>query len=204
MAAEPPAACVDHHSRILSPEDMTAVWRYLCAHLIPEPETVRRPGAVHRTDTPPSCRGRLALTLHPGTHTVPETKTVVNITSHSQRPPSRHSQVGSMMQTLCTRQMTDPVRATYDAPFRDDTYCAGPRVMPSLVPTSPDDPATEANRAAWAALCASPTPMLVAFSDSDPITAPMAALFEQQMRGAQGHRLSRNRGRRPFPPGRRR
>ena len=28
--------------------------------------------------------------------------------------------------------------------------------------------------------------MLVAFSDSDPITAPMAAIFEQAMLGAQG------------------
>ena len=36
------------------------------------------------------------------------------------------------------------------------------------------------------ALSASPTPMLVAFSDGDPITAPMAAIFQQAMRGAQG------------------
>ena len=103
-----------------------------------------------------------------------------------QAQPSLHDQVGSMMQTLCTRQMTDAVRAAYDAPFPDDTYCAGPRVMPCLVPTSPDDPATEANRAAWAKLSASPTPMLVAFSDGDPITAPMAAIFQQSMLGAQG------------------
>ena len=38
---------------------------------------------------------------------------------------------------------------------------AGPRAMPGLVPTSPDDPATEANRAAWAFLGTSPTPMIV-------------------------------------------
>ena len=74
----------------------------------------------------------------------------------------------------------------YDAPFPDDTYCAGPRAMPGLVPTTPDDPASEANRAAWKALCDSTTPMLVAFSDSDPITGPMAGIFASQMRGAQG------------------
>ena len=28
--------------------------------------------------------------------------------------------------------------------------------------------------------------MLVAFSDGDPITAPMAAIFKREMRGAQG------------------
>ena len=102
-----------------------------------------------------------------------------------QAVPSLHDHVGSMMQTLCTRQMTDAVRAAYDAPFPDDTYCAAARVMPCLVPTSPDDPATEANRAAWAVLSASSTPMLVAFSDGDPITAPMGPIF-QAMPGAQG------------------
>jgi len=58
--------------------------------------------------------------------------------------------------------------------------------MPGLVPTTPDDPASEANRRAWATLSASPTPMLVAFSDADPITGPMGGIFRTQMRGAQG------------------
>jgi haloalkane dehalogenase len=95
-------------------------------------------------------------------------------------------QVGRFVEAGCRRPMTDPVRAAYDAPFPDDSYCAAPRAMPGLVPTTPDDPATGANRAAWKALCASTTPMLVAFSDSDPITGPMAEIFASQMRGAQG------------------
>lgn len=42
----------------------------------------------------------------------------------------------------------------------------------------------------------SPTPVLVAFSDSDPITGPMAAIFQREMRGAQGidHPLIRGAG----------
>ena len=48
--------------------------------------------------------------------------------------------------------MTDDVRAAYDAPFPEERAKAGARAMPTLVPTRPDDPATEANRAAWAAL----------------------------------------------------
>lgn len=95
-------------------------------------------------------------------------------------------QVGRFVQAGCRRPMTDAVRAAYDAPFPDDSYCAGPRAMPGLVPTRPDDPASAANRAAWKALCDSVTPMLVAFSDGDPITGPMAAIFRQQMRGARG------------------
>ena len=58
--------------------------------------------------------------------------------------------------------------------------------MPGLVPTTPDDPASAANRSAWKALCDSTTPMLVAFSDRDPITGPMGPIFARQMRGAQG------------------
>ncbi|KZS64784.1 haloalkane dehalogenase [Mycobacterium ostraviense] len=94
--------------------------------------------------------------------------------------------IGGFVQGGCRRQMSDAVRAGYDAPFPDDDYCAGPRAMPGLVPTSPDDPAAAANKTAWTKLCVSPTPMLVAFSDSDPITGPMAEIFKREMRGAQG------------------
>ena len=95
-------------------------------------------------------------------------------------------QVSSFLQWGSVKQLSATASAAYDAPFPDDSYCAGPRAMPGLVPTSPDDPAAPANRAAWTALSDSSTPMLVAFSDSDPITAPMAAIFQSQMRGAQG------------------
>jgi haloalkane dehalogenase len=94
--------------------------------------------------------------------------------------------VGWFVQGGCRQQLSDEVRAGYDAPFPADEYCAGPRAMPGLVPTSPDDPAAGANKAAWAKLSVSPTPMLIAFSDSDPITGPMAAIFQREMRGAQG------------------
>ncbi len=104
--------------------------------------------------------------------------------------------VGSFVQSGCRQRMSDEVRAGYDAPFPDDDYCAAPRAMPGLVPTSPDDPASPANKAAWAALSQSPTPMLVAFSDSDPITGPMAEIFAREMRGARGidHPLIRGAG----------
>src|SRR3546814_15389737 len=47
---------------------------------------------------------------------------------------------------------------------------AGARALPSLVPTSPDDPAHDANVAAWDVLRSFDRPFLCAFSDSDPIT----------------------------------
>ena len=100
--------------------------------------------------------------------------------------------VGGWVEAGCARPLTDAIRAGYRAPFPDDTYCVGPRAMPGLVPTGPDDPASAANRAAWKALCDSTIPMLVAFSDSDsdsdsdPIRGAMAPIFSSQMRGAQG------------------
>lgn len=104
--------------------------------------------------------------------------------------------IGAFVQSGCRRPLSARARAAYDAPFPDDRYCAGPRAMPGLVPTAPDDPAAPANKAAWATLAASPTPMLVAFSDSDPITGPMAAIFQREMHGAQGiaHPVIRDAG----------
>jgi haloalkane dehalogenase len=90
------------------------------------------------------------------------------------------------VQAGCVTRLDDAVLAAYDAPFPDQAHTAGPRVMPTLVPTSPDDPATEANRAAWQTLTSWPRPFLVAFSDGDPITGGMAPVLQRAMAGAQG------------------
>jgi len=94
--------------------------------------------------------------------------------------------VGRFVQAGCRRPMSEEIRAAYDAPFPEESFKAGPRAMPGLVPTSPNDPATEANRAAWAVLTKSQTPALIAFSDSDPITGPMRPILQAVLPGAQG------------------
>jgi haloalkane dehalogenase len=94
--------------------------------------------------------------------------------------------VGRLVAAGCVHPLNDAERAAYDAPFPDESYKAGPRVMPTLVPTTPEDPATEANREAWAALSSLDMPFLVAFSDGDPITGPMAPVLRRSMKGAQG------------------
>src|SRR5215207_6412840 len=94
--------------------------------------------------------------------------------------------VGRAVQNGCVKPLPDEVRAAYDAPFPDEAFKAGPRAMPGLVPITPDDPATEANRAAWIALSAWQKPFLVAFSDSDPITRAMAPVLAEVVPGARG------------------
>jgi haloalkane dehalogenase len=68
--------------------------------------------------------------------------------------------------------------------------------MPELVPYRPGNPASAANRAAWSKLTASRTPMLVAFSDSDPITGAMGLVLQRTMAGAAGreHPVIKNAG----------
>ena len=94
--------------------------------------------------------------------------------------------VGRVVQNGTVSQLPPEVVAGYDAPFPDDRYKAGARVFPSLVPTSPDDPAAPANRAAWESLARFDRPFLTAFSDGDPITGGGDRIFRKLVPGAQG------------------
>ncbi len=94
--------------------------------------------------------------------------------------------IGRLVASGCVRPLPSEVRAAYDAPFPDERFKAGPRAMPGLVPTGPDDPASEANRAAWQALTRWEKPFLVAFSDQDPITGGMAPILQRSVPGCAG------------------
>jgi haloalkane dehalogenase len=94
--------------------------------------------------------------------------------------------VGRIVNGGCTTDLAADVIAAYDAPFPDDTYKAGARQFPMLVPTSPDDPAAEPNRRAWDALRAFTKPLLCAFSDRDPITSGNDAALRREIPGCEG------------------
>jgi len=84
----------------------------------------------------------------------------------------------------------------YNAPFPDDTYKAGARQFPMLVPSSPTDPAAPANRAAWEVLKTLPIPVLTAFGADDMIMAGVDRVFQRLMPGAAGqpHTILPNAG----------
>jgi haloalkane dehalogenase len=94
--------------------------------------------------------------------------------------------VGFIVSSGCHTKLTDDVTAAYDAPFPDDSYKAGARQFPMLVPTTPDDPASAVNRQAWEVLRAFDKPFLTAFSDQDPITRGGDAVFQREVPGCAG------------------
>ncbi len=94
--------------------------------------------------------------------------------------------VGRLIDAATTIDLPDGVREAYDAPFPDDSYQAGARIFPTLVPTSPDDPASADNVAAWQVLERFDRPFLLCFSDRDPVTRGGDAPFRAKVPGAQG------------------
>jgi len=115
----------------------------------------------------------------------PPTEAFMNWQRFSQTSKEWH--IGRMVEAACATKPLDPaVVAAYDAPFPEEIHKAGSRIFPSLVPTGPDDPTAEANRAAWTVLESWTKPLLTTFSDGDPITAGGHRIFEGKVPGAQG------------------
>ena len=93
---------------------------------------------------------------------------------------------GNVLQGATVRELSDAETAAYDAPFPDESYKAGARIFPALVPTELDDPENDANRAAWKTLSAFDKPFVTAFSDQDPITKGGDAAFQKRVAGTKG------------------
>ncbi|MFL5292998.1 MAG: haloalkane dehalogenase [Myxococcales bacterium] len=95
-------------------------------------------------------------------------------------------EAGKIVSRTCKTPLAPEVQRAYDAPFPDESFQAGARQFPLLVPTRPDDPASAPNRAAWKALRQWRKPFLTAFSDSDPITRGGDEVFRAEIPGCAG------------------
>jgi haloalkane dehalogenase len=86
-----------------------------------------------------------------------------------------------------TKLSRDVLKA-YDAPFPDESFKAGARIMPSRVPITPDDPEREANTIAREQFKKWNKPFLTAFGDSDPITSGGDLMWHDLVPGAKGQK----------------
>ncbi len=94
--------------------------------------------------------------------------------------------IGRIIQSGTITALPDDVVAAYDAPFPSARYKAGARAFPALVPTTPNDPASEANRAAWDVFKRWEKPFLTTFSNRDPITRGGQNPWQENVPGAKG------------------
>jgi haloalkane dehalogenase len=102
--------------------------------------------------------------------------------------------IGRIVATGTKRRLSPAERAAYDAPFPSATYKAGARAFPRLVPTSLDDPAVSANRAAWERLGRWEKPFLTLFGKHDPILGRADRPLQEHVPGAQGQPHARLSG----------
>jgi len=82
--------------------------------------------------------------------------------------------------------LTEAEMDAYRAPFPDDSYLAHVRAFATLVPSSPNDPESENNRTAWRILMQWGKPVLLCFSDGDPITGGGDKVFMKLVPGTRG------------------
>lgn len=100
---------------------------------------------------------------------------------------------GWLVDRATVNPVSRAVRAGYDAPFPSQRYQAGARAFPLLVPTSPDDPAIPANRAAWAVLGEWTKPVLCVFGAQDRILGKADRPLIAHIPGAAGQPHARIR-----------
>jgi haloalkane dehalogenase len=104
--------------------------------------------------------------------------------------------IGKIIQKATITELSDEIVAAYDAPFPSSRYKTGARAFPMLVPTTPDDPASDANRAAWKIFAEWQKPFLTMFSNRDPVTRGAEAPWQETVPGAKNreHVEIRNAG----------
>ena len=73
---------------------------------------------------------------------------------------------------MAVGEFSPDVKAGYAAPFPDESYLAGPRRFPGLVPIMPDNPAIPDNRKAWKVLESFEKPLLTSWSEAPGVGPP--------------------------------
>ena len=104
--------------------------------------------------------------------------------------------VGQILQGATVRELTSAELAAYDAPYPDESYKAGARIFPALVPTDPSMAGVAENVEAWKVLKNWTKPFLTGFSDQDPVSKGGEQIFQKLVPGAaeQPHAILKGGG----------
>lgn len=87
--------------------------------------------------------------------------------------------VSKIVASGCAQWVSDDIKAAYDAPFPDESFKAGARAFPLLVPAiSEQHPSAVFTKRAKEKLSQWQKPVLIMFSDKDPITRGQHKMFE--------------------------
>jgi haloalkane dehalogenase len=153
----------------------------------------RRPGlvrgavaantALHTADG--TLEGRLRWPVHAvDDATVTVSQTLLDYQRLTQElTPFRPS---LFLQGATASDLPEDVLAAYDAPFPDESFCAGPRQLPLLMGLTPSSACARVNRQTFDALARFEGPFVTAFSDGDPGTGGWAEVLQERVPGAQG------------------
>ncbi|KNC86369.1 hypothetical protein SARC_01466 [Sphaeroforma arctica JP610] len=89
--------------------------------------------------------------------------------------------------TAVNRKLEESDVAAFNAPFpdNDESYLAGARIFPMLVPISPDHPSVPKNIAAWKGLAAREKPLLSLWGMGDPLLGPAEPVLRSKVPGAK-------------------
>ncbi len=94
---------------------------------------------------------------------------------------------GALLQrATMVRELTEAEMAGYRAPFPDESYMAGAREFPALVPITPDHGSVAENKAAWASLEQWEKPFLTLWCPGDMVLGQLGQEFIDRVPGASG------------------
>jgi haloalkane dehalogenase len=157
--------------------------------------------ALHTADA--ALAGRLAWPVHA---CADGTVTVAQMLLDYQRLTQELSPFAPSLfvQGATVSEVADDVLTAYDAPFPDESFCAGPRQLPLLMGLTPGSACARTNRRTFEFLAGFDGPFLTAFSDGDPGTGGWAEVLQERVPGARkrahatiegaGHFLQEDRG----------
>jgi haloalkane dehalogenase len=94
--------------------------------------------------------------------------------------------IGEMVSRGVFKKLSLDIIEAYDAPFPDESFKAGPRTFPMIMPIAADRAGVSENRAAWQKLSNWEKPLLTLFSKRSAETEVPPSKFQNHIAGARG------------------